>query len=532
MFKRITAIILCLIIIVFSFSGCFGRMKADESFAVPILDEPTSLDPQIADSDAEKMIVLNCYEGLLRVNENGELENGVAQSYSVSDDGLTYTFNLRHNAHWALFSGHKSVLGEKYGEDYKNTFDITVYAEDFEFAFDRVFDSAIASPYASVFECISSYEAVDRFTFRITLKYKYDGFLNTLTYAGAMPCDREFFELTGGKYGLDAKYMLCNGAFNASRWTEGTSIRIVRNDDYNGEDKIMPASVTFYINASQSLVADKMNLNTYDAAFLNSSDYNSLGNKDDYNAVPVENTVYSLVFNQANKYLENRNIRLAISHSVDSSLAQGISENIVEATGLVPPFCKIGNESYADISGTKLLSYNADAAKAYFDEGLSETGDSSVEIDFKCTAEYEQFIKQLVQIMQKNLGVKFVASVTVLESTELDAAVADGNYAVVFYPFTANSSNANEFLESFENNSIFNYNSNEYSLLMSEMRANSGDFSALKNYCERAEELLLKDAVMLPVIFENSYFITGKDTGGIYFYSSQSNISFFKAVKK
>ena len=169
MFKRITAIILCLIIIVFSFSGCFGRMKADESFAVPILDEPTSLDPQIADSDAEKMIVLNCYEGLLRVNENGELENGVAQSYSVSDDGLTYTFNLRHNAHWALFSGHKSVLGEKYGEDYKNTFDITVYAEDFEFAFDRVFDSAIASPYASVFECISSYEAVDRFTFRITL---------------------------------------------------------------------------------------------------------------------------------------------------------------------------------------------------------------------------------------------------------------------------------------------------------------------------------------------------------------------------
>lgn len=533
MAKRITAIILCLIIITLSFSGCFGRMKADESFAVPILDEPTSLDPQIADSDAEKMIVLNCYEGLLRVNENGELENGVAESYTVSDDGLTYTFNLRNNAHWALFSGHKSVLGEKYGEDdYKDNYDITVYAEDFKFAFDRVFDAQISSPYASVFSCISSYEAVDKFTFKITLKYKYDGFLYTLTYPGAMPCDREFFELTGGKYGLDAKYMLCNGAFNASKWVEGQSIRIVRNDDYNGENKIMPASVTFYINASQSQVADKMSLNTYDVAFLSNSDYNSLSNKDDFNAVAVDNTVYSFVFNQSNKFLANRNIRLAIAYTVDSSLAEEVSENTVRASGLVPPFCKIGNDSYSSLVSSKLIGYDPQAARAYFDEGLSETGESAVEIDIKCTEEYEQFIKQLVQLMQKNLGVKFVVSVTVLEPSQLSAAVADGNYAVVFYPFVADSSNVTEFFESFENNKIFNYNSEVYSQVISEMRANLGDYSALKGCCERAESILTADAVMLPVLYENSYFITGKDTGGIYFYSSQSNISFFKAVKK
>ncbi len=533
MAKRIIAIIMCLLIITLSFSGCFGRMKADESFAMPILDEPTSLDPQIADSDAEKMIVLNCYEGLLRVNENGELENGVAESYKISDDGLTYTFSLRQNAHWALFSGHKSVLGEKYGEDtYKDNYDITVYAEDFQFAFDRVFDPQTASPYASVFECISSYSALDKFTFQITLKYKYEGFLYTLTYPGAMPCDREFFELTGGKYGLDAKYMLCNGAFNASKWVEGQSVRIVRNDDYSGENRIMPASVTFYINSSQSQVADKMSLNTYDAAFLNSSNYNSLSNKDDYNAVAVDNTVYSFVFNQSNKYLSNKNIRLAIAHTVDSSIAEEISENTVRAAGVVPPFCKIGNESYTDLVSSKLISYDPQAAKSYFDEGLEEIGDSSVEIDIKCTGEYEQFIRQLVQLMQKNLGVKFVVSVTVLEPSQLNAAVADGNYAVVFYPFAAKSENVSEFFESFENNPIFNYTSDEYSQLLSEMRANLGDYSALKDCCERAESILTADAVMFPVLYENSYFITNKDTGGIYFYSSQSNISFFKAVKK
>lgn len=118
--KKFLSLLLCLIMFISLFSGCSSRYKADKAFSAPILDEPTSLDPQIADSDSEKTIVLNCFEGLMRINNKGELENGVAESYSVSSDGLTYTFKLRSNAHWALFSGHKELLGE----DYNKTFDM------------------------------------------------------------------------------------------------------------------------------------------------------------------------------------------------------------------------------------------------------------------------------------------------------------------------------------------------------------------------------------------------------------------------
>ena len=52
-----------LCVIATSFTGCFGRKKSGEAFSMPIMDEPTSLDPQIADSNSEKLVAANCYEG-------------------------------------------------------------------------------------------------------------------------------------------------------------------------------------------------------------------------------------------------------------------------------------------------------------------------------------------------------------------------------------------------------------------------------------------------------------------------------------
>lgn len=526
--KRLVSLLLVLIMILTLFSGC-GKPKADKSFSAPISDEPTSLDPQIADSDAEKTIVLNCFEGLLRVNEKGELENGVAKSYSVSNDGLTYTFKLRDNAHWALFSGHKELLGEKYNE----TFDINVYAEDFVFAFDRIFNKQINSPYINMFNCVESYSAPDKHTFVVKLKYADESFLNYLTYPGAMPCDKEFYNLTKGKYGLDARYLLCNGPFNVSKWIEGTSIRIVRNDDYNGENTVKPLAVTFFINPSDAVIAEKMNAGTYDVAYLNKYDYDALSNKDDYDAVGIENTVYSLIFNQSNQYLENKKIRLAIDYAIDLSDIKDLGEDANKAVSIVPPFCRVGNDEYIT-DNYKSLShpFNKKKAKEYFEQGLLEIGTSNVELEIKCTQEYEMFMKHIVQKLQKTLGVKFTVTVKIVDYKELPSILHDGNYSIVFYPYTANSVFISDFFEAFSNNNLFGYNSDELKKALNQIHENSGDYKKLKSLCRDAERILVSDAVMIPVIYENSYFITNEDTQGIYSYSSRSNIYFINATKK
>ncbi|MBQ5995119.1 MAG: hypothetical protein IJL63_04610 [Clostridia bacterium] len=527
MYKRIVSLLI-VIIILLSFTSCLGSKNSGESFSMPILSEPSSLDPQIAKSNSEKMIVLNCFEGLMRINKNGELENGVAESYEVSSDKLTYTFKLRSDAHWALFSGHKDVIGE----NYDTAFDINVYAEDFEFAFDRLFDDYINSPYKADFSCISSYKALDKHTFQIKLNSVYDGFLSLLTLPGAMPCDRQFYELTKGKYGLDAKYLLCNGPFNASKWIEGTSVKIVRNDDYNGVNKVEPLSVTFYINSSDEVVAEKMNNNTYDAAFLSADKYNNLPDPSDYTSEAINNTVYSLLFNLQNKYLSNKNIRLAISNCIDLTSAIESFKDSSQASGLVPPFCKIGNNAFNSSSSKGLITLNENAAKNYLEQGLLEVNASSVEIDIKCTEEFELPLKQLVQSMQKVLGVKFVVSIVSLPESELLAAVADGNYAVAFYPFTASTDRTEDFLTDVLESSALNYESEESNVIKENMKNAKGNPDGLRQACVAAERFIIGEAYIIPLIYQNSFFITNKDTQNIYFYSSPSNVIFINALKK
>ena len=255
--KRIVSVLLICILLTVSLSGCFGKTKAGKTFSMPITDEPTSLDPQIADSNAERLVISNCYEGLVTVGADGTIHNGVAESYSVSDNGLVYTFKLRQDAHWALYSGHKTLLGE----NYKETFDKTVYAQDFVFALQRAVAPQTGSPDAYLFSAISGAQAIftgaapvsslgvqalDNFTVQITLAYADDNLLYALTSPGAMPCDEEFFNLTNGRYGLEAGYTLGNGPFHVSSWQEKTLIKMVHNEDYNGETDVKPSSLTLY----------------------------------------------------------------------------------------------------------------------------------------------------------------------------------------------------------------------------------------------------------------------------------------------
>ena len=92
--KRLIAILLCIIFIICLFPSC-SKTTVGKGFVMPVSETPDSLDPQIANSDIEKLIIANCFEGLVRIARNGEIENGVAESYTVSSDGLVYTFNLR-----------------------------------------------------------------------------------------------------------------------------------------------------------------------------------------------------------------------------------------------------------------------------------------------------------------------------------------------------------------------------------------------------------------------------------------------------
>lgn len=547
MAKKAISVLLCCALLLLSFSGCFGKTKTGKSFSMPITDEPRSLDPQIAASNAERLVVSNCYEGLLRVGANGEILNGVAERYTVSDDGLTYTFYLRQDAQWALYSAQKIVLSEKYGENFKETFDKTVYAEDFVFALQRAVDPQTGSADAFLFSSIEGarsiltgaspkeslgVEALDKFTLQIRLAHADENLLYALTSPAASPCDREFFDLTSGRYGLEVGYLLSNGPLHVSKWLAKTSIKMIKNSDYHGGTAASPASLTLYYNDNSDAIPEKAAAGTYDAAFLTKAQFDALEDTSDLTVQYLENTTYSFLFNPKNSTLANENMRKALCLSIDFQKLSLLGENVERAAGIVPPYCTVGTQNYRETATALPLSFDAAEASACFAEALLELGASSAQVQVLCAAEYAEFVRALVQTWQKVLGVKFVADVKAAPSSELLAAVSDGNYDVAFYPLTASSVMTPAYLEMFGTGGAFSANVPEYADFLRKIRESAGDFSTLLSACSDAENCLLQHAVVLPIFYQSNCFVTAKDTKDIYFYASKDYVYFGNATKK
>ena len=91
--------------------------------------------------------------------------------------------------------------------------------------------------------------AVDENTLVITLVEPDDDFPKKTASTPYMPCNEAFFEHTGGRYGLEAEYVLTNGPFYVKSWLHGESITLAKNDGYHDAAAILPASVRFLMQA-------------------------------------------------------------------------------------------------------------------------------------------------------------------------------------------------------------------------------------------------------------------------------------------
>lgn len=260
-FKKLFCLLLCLVFIL-PFAGCGDTKEAYIYFELPAV--PETLDPQIASSDSELIIIRNIQEGLMRKNDKGEIVCGIAESYEKK--GMTYTFKLREDAKWNN--------GDK------------ITAHDFVFAFKRALNPETNAPFATRLYSIKNAKAInngtksldklgvkalDDGTLKITLTDDDENFLEALTTAVAMPCNEKFFNESAGKYGLFDDNILSSGSYRLSRWRkESFGIRLYKNEDYSGFAKAQNAAV--FITCDDELgPLEKLKKNSVDMAFIDSS---------------------------------------------------------------------------------------------------------------------------------------------------------------------------------------------------------------------------------------------------------------------
>jgi ABC-type oligopeptide transport system substrate-binding subunit len=190
--KKLLCLLLCLALCCGLFTGCG---EDDTAFIYAVSGVPDTLDPQLADSDAERILAVNLFEGLFRLNAAGEPVPAACESHTVSADGLTWTFTLRENLYYYTDPEDASAVP------------VPVLAEDFVFALRRLFDRDGTSPYRQTFLDIEGAAAVaageagpeslcvaatgDR-TLVIRLIAPDADLPRRLCCAGAMPCNPAF----------------------------------------------------------------------------------------------------------------------------------------------------------------------------------------------------------------------------------------------------------------------------------------------------------------------------------------------------
>lgn len=529
--KRFLCVTLALILCITCFCSCGKKETSGKSFAAAVSSLPGTFDPQIAAEDVEKTIALNCFDTLFRPDENGTLQCLAAESYTVSADGLVYTFKIRDGLKYYVPSKAQKFIEEKGGAVPS---DIT--ADDFAFGITRGILPETKAADFTLLSNIKNAEAVHNGeadpsslgistngnTLVITLQKPDKNFLFALSQPISAPCNEQFFNLTAGRYGLEQKYTVFNGAFYVSGVSDEKSVTISKNSEYTGENAAVPASVTFYLNEDFAQIASKIKKGSFDCAFLDSASKKSAGSKTTEKS--LTNITYSLVFNFSQERFASLNLRKGLVSAIDFSVFSGN-----RADGIVAPDYLLAGEKISNKS-VSTASTNIDSARKMLTDALAELDVSTLDIRILCTNDTQDIAKSIVNSWQKNIGVELNGTVSVMEQKDFDSAIAKKDFDIALYPLTSSSSDAKSVLSVFTSGSNMNftgYKSEEYDRIFADLTENP-----TQENLTYVQSFLIENAIVIPIQFDSRYFVCGDDVSGIYFVYDTSNIYFGKGRKQ
>lgn len=555
MIKRIISLALCMTMLICCLSAC-GSSGENKQLVFPIDSEPEYLDPQIVSDIGAKNIIANCFEGLVSLDESGQVIPAAAKDWNVSSDGLVYTFNLRDDLQWKVT---RTAGNNTIGENYATEFNTALTAADFVFGIRRALRPETRSPYAGNLMSIKNAVKVnsgklsdkqlgvsvaDERTVVFTLERPDPDFLLALTTPACMPCSEKFFNLTKGRYGLSTAYLIYNGPFYISNWAESTAITARKSDKYHAvlsedgktwvsQDTAKPSSIYYSFNNEQSSRGRKVKDGTYDVAPLTSEQANEIAKNKKYVVKQFNNSMLSLVFNCADEVTKNINIRRSIAQSfkMDTALS---ALNQKAAVGIVPSAMLFADKSYRQTA--KAFSANTVSEKQaakLLRTGLDELDKRDVQLTVLCEQENENTVRSLMQQWQSIFGVIFGISVEVVDSQTLQQRLKNGEYQIAMAEVKYDESSAYNCVARYTSNSRDNFVSlrkKQYDNIVKKY-VFAKDEGAKRKVIEEAESYLISCSVIVPICEKSSYYGITKKVTDIHF-SATGDVVYFKDGKR
>lgn len=364
------------------------KAEAPKTFSYVYAMDPSSLDYSVTSKSSTSDVIANVVDGLLENDKYGNLIPSLAEDWSVSKDGLTYTYKLRKGVKWYTSEGEEYaevkaqdfVTGLKHAADGKSD-GLTLIQDSIKGL--AAYISGESNDFSTV-----GVKAVDDYTVEYTLN-KPESFWNSkVTTATMLPVNEEFLNSKGSDYGAPTpSSILYNGPYFLKSLTSKSAIEYEKNPNYWDKDnvKIDNIKLTFYDGSDQESLIRSFTQGAYTTArlFPTSSNFESTkkeyGDKIVYS--PQEATSYYLTVNvnrqsynktaktdeaqktSTKEALLNKNFRQALNfaldrHSYTAQLNGEEGADKIIRNSLVPhDYVQVGEKTFGELAQTELVSY-------------------------------------------------------------------------------------------------------------------------------------------------------------------------------
>lgn len=526
-FIRSIALALAFLFITAAFSSCKEDDGSGHIFKMNIENNPRNLDPQLAQDRESLMIIQNMLEGLVRVLPDGGVVPAAAESFSMSEDGLTYTFYLKRDMKWESLAD----------------FEGNVTADDFVYAFQRLFDPETDSPYSSDYMCIKNAGAVlkgelspnelgvrakDEFTVEFTLEYAYHDFLQLLDRSPAMPCSKSFFEFTKGRYGMAADAVASNGAFYLKEWNfdpywDNNYLIMRRNKSYSEKSYVYPYSLNFFITGDKSGDAEKFSKGDIDCIITEKYDEKLFKDKKVYGYAAK---TAGLAFNTNSEYFRNKPLREALAKSLNrGEYSRSLPEGMTAAYGFIPSGVTIQGKSYRELVPDRTLDIYDPAFSELWENALKSAGIESVD-NVKITVPDSfagtEAVYGITDRWRSEL--RFNCGVEVVSDAEYAEKIESGGYDIALVEIGASRNSAYDFLKSFEE-TFPKYRSPAFAENLNGLK-NAVSITEGIQQIKAAETLIVGDCAFVPICYEKSFLLCGGKASDVAYYPFTGTVWF------
>lgn len=467
--------------------------------------DPETLDQHKTSTVTEANLLRDLYEGLVIYDANAKIVPGVAESWEVSEDGITYTFNLRSDAKWS--NGDPVTAG------------------DFVYSLRRIMTPETGAKYANILYDIQNAEAInkgemapeelgvtaiDDTTLEITLARPTPYFIELLQHQTGLPVHPASVEEHGSDF-VQPENMVTNGAYTLESFVPNDKIVLVKSDTFREADSVAIERVEYVPFEDRATCVRRFEAGeVHSCSDLPAEQIERLKETlgEQVRIAPYLGTYY-YALNHKNEALADPNVRQALSMVIDREfLADEIfSGTMVPAASFVPP--GIGNYTadapkmeYADMS---MLDREDKALELMEAAGYGPDNPLQLEISYN-TSENHKAAATAIADMWAGIGVEVTYNVRDASAHYAHLRDTD-DYQVARAGWIGDYSDPQNFLFMTESDNLgfnyANYTNEAYDKLMDDAAAET-DLEARAAILAEAEKMFLADLPFIPLLYYSS----------------------------